>query len=405
MAHLTVHACGAAVPWRLRDGDACLGWIEAAAWAEQAAWRSARTSAAATPAVVREVTRRVRASGIGVDPVELEPEVLRERGLLAAIASWTQTTTTDPRGLVRVLASETTPRMFVAVAPPSRLPGLEREAATLTDLAAKSASPTAFGVLLLGENGAGGDRLDVGAPVAEGVGRTPPWPAYLHERLGWEAGGHLELVLHAEVRLARVRTGDDDGVELVLNELARSRWAELPGPAQTAVHAYIRAETAGHAATTLPDDCLHHGESVSRLAPWAARAVLLETPDGPSRPLLRSRLICAPLAARILARCFHLEARVRAQLTHAAPPSPDAEAMLADRYQRTEHTKFYPRDCPALPRSAWDVASLGDALAAAPPSARRSAGHRLRELRNRLAHGHYAGWACVRELADLEAAL
>jgi hypothetical protein len=145
------------------------------------------------------------------------------------------------------------------------------------------------------------------------------------------------------------------------------------------------------------------GEPRPRPTPWWSRAVLCEGYSGPLRYLFRSCLVCAPIAREVLVRCFDLEAGDRAYCSpyQGASDNPEPERRYEEflrGYQGSE-AQFYPRCCPAVPRCASDFATYGNILACLPAGLpRRSERHRLRLVRNTVAHGHYISWGILTEL-------
>jgi hypothetical protein len=129
---------------------------------------------------------------------------------------------------------------------------------------------------------------------------------------------------------------------------------------------------------------------------------------GEAAYLLRGCRVCAPLAKELLSRCFDLEARERV-LCLAERGSAGLPDEIRERYEnfirgeeRSEYL-FYPRGCPAAPADPWDFATYGELLYILKP-VRKHDLHQidLRNLRNALAHGHYAGWHAVTMLRRIE---
>jgi hypothetical protein len=146
-----------------------------------------------------------------------------------------------------------------------------------------------------------------------------------------------------------------------------------------------------------------------RPTPWSARAVLRRGFTGSNRELLRSCLVCAPLARDILSACFELEAQERSECWRDLPDDQFAPTQALRELNNFLAKKprsaapYYPTECPAAPDAAWQFASFGPVLEATRScdGFRQDARHELRRLRNTLSHGHYVNWhevATIRRL-------
>lgn len=256
--------------------------------------------------------------------------------------------------------------------------------------------------------------VDVGGPavsVTEALVSSPSvlWSAYLHHRLAWEAGGDLDRALGWNDTLAQSARsyGDDDAFESQLGALST---AALTPELRSAVLAYLRASpkdpTQARVRRELEQQrALWSPSGVTRVVPWIARAILLADPTPLLRAQLRWGLVCAPLRRDLLALCLELEGAARA--THARdvgdPPESARDDWDTFRARRPgSDARFYPAESPATPEGPLAFAELGaflTALRAGP--ARATMLHRLRLLRNYLAHGHYISWACVKEISEI----
>lgn len=134
--------------------------------------------------------------------------------------------------------------------------------------------------------------------------------------------------------------------------------------------------------------------------PWFARALLGEDPVRPFSEFLRGSLLCLPISQELLTDCFLIETHIRGRVR--LPPTPPDEAKCHEPWRRftagdSLASILFPPGTPAVPTSAWAFASLGEILV---HETDRVPGpdwrHQVRELRNHLAHGHYAGWEAVR---------
>jgi hypothetical protein len=141
--------------------------------------------------------------------------------------------------------------------------------------------------------------------------------------------------------------------------------------------------------------------------PWLARAVLgREGRSSPARGALRAALTCAPLRDAVVARCLSWEARLRGAYVPVGQPPPRAAAAFADleRGQGPDRAG-YPPECPALPRSAWELVPLGEFVSALPATPAARVMNEVRTLRNSMAHGHYVSWATLLRADALDAGL
>lgn len=242
--------------------------------------------------------------------------------------------------------------------------------------------------------------------------------AYLHVRIAWESGGCLSAARELDSAAIAIPIGDDEAFEAVLNRSALSKFEGLAADVQRCttdiVHAVSRRRPMGTLAVNLLRERVLWAPLERRrlaLVPWAARALLLRGGGGETTELLRNHVTCAPLARELLGRCLDLEARERARLAYeigALAPPTDAVVRFSafERGDPFAESGLYPRSSPARPSDAWAFAEFGACIEAAERSGSarqpRSDHHALRRLRNALAHGHYAGWAAVRQLIEAE---
>lgn len=306
---------------------------------------------------------------------------------------------------------------------------LADQARAFSDRARKVAPDfaSAFVIVSTGANSADGDELDFtsGSPndyVLRLLDETQErlFRGYLHARLAWESAGSINRARGIESVIGSIRVGDDEALEVGLNEFARGVYGELAVSDKRCLGEFLAAIMRGASvdarriASELGDAGLlwsPYGSERWRVVPWVARASLLTDGSVESTMLLRSQLICAPLARELLGRCLDLEARERAKLTRQIgsylPPA-EAVARLASFQRRDTQgdAPLYPRCSPARPRDAWAFAEFGGFIEAAERAgaARRHVSelHSLRLLRNALAHGHFAGWAALRRLLEIE---
>jgi hypothetical protein len=306
------------------------------------------------------------------------------------------------------------------------------EARAFSDRARKTSPDfaTAFVVMVTGGDAAEVEEFDFtsGAPDDQVLRllddtRERLFRGYLHARVAWESAGSINRARRLERVIEAVRVGDDDALEVGLNEFARQVYREVGDEARRKLGDFLAAITRGASvdarriAPELGSVGLlwsPFGRDRWRVVPWVGRAVLLQDPATESSLLLRSQMTCAPLAREILGRCLELEARERAKLARqigGSQPPREAVVRLAS-FQAQEgygDAALYPRFSPARPRDAWAFAEFGafvetaERSGASPRHVREL--HALRLLRNALAHGHYAGWAALRKLIEIEGRL
>lgn len=244
--------------------------------------------------------------------------------------------------------------------------------------------------------------------------------AYLHARIAWEVGGSLASARELEIATGNLRLGDDEGLEAKLNEFALRAYGAVPDDAKTRLEAVLLAlaRNAPREAAGISSEPRAHGLLWSptgrdrlRVVPWVARALLLATVTPTFRQGLRAQINCAPFARELLGRCLELEARERAKVAstlNSAVPPLDALARLESfsRGDAESDAQYYPNATPARPTDAWAFAEFGAFIDAAvradAPNLPRRDLHGLRHLRNALAHGHYASWATLRRLMEIE---
>ena len=239
------------------------------------------------------------------------------------------------------------------------------------------------------------------------------WPAYLHHRTAWEAGGCLSYATSLGSELKLGDAGDDEAVELALRTHANDRFAghparqllcELVGLGTGSVRldqARFRVLQAELFAANL----LWRPPSMNSLhvVPWVARA-LLATSKLPKKQVwaLRHHLVCAPLAGEILSLCLQFESQIQTNL-HGRQDKKNISNQTIENQARFksggDDFVVYPRAFPAPPCSdddVWAFATLGENLKSCPPGAVSDLYWDTLKLRNAIAHGHYVGWTHVR---------
>jgi hypothetical protein len=239
------------------------------------------------------------------------------------------------------------------------------------------------------------------------------WPAYLHHRAAWEAGGCLTYAMSVGGELTRGAAGDDEVVEATLQAHANERLighggrqllCELMG-LDSGDSRLSHARLRGLQAELLGMSLMWRPPTMSSLqvVPWAARA-LLATPGLPRRQVwaLRHHLVCTPVAGEILTLCLQFESQIQTNL-HGRQDREKVPVHTIENHARfksgCDAFVVYPRAFPASPDTAddiWAFASLGENLKSCPTSAVPDLYWQTLKLRNAIAHGHYVGWPHVR---------
>lgn len=243
------------------------------------------------------------------------------------------------------------------------------------------------------------------------------WPPYLHQRVCWEAGGCFEYANALNHELTSISSGDDGGFEQILNRVSTNKassdvdlelvktYLEKPlvaGISSLQNASAIQTKLLEQRALWRPP-----GMRSLKVVPWLSRFLLMKkVVDGPAIWSLRHNLVCAPLAAEILALCLTIESGIRTHLHGRA----DRSKLKVTTIQ--SHEKFkqgndlhieYPTAHPSPPESeadVWAFASFGEMLLSCPLGAVSDSYWRTLRLRNGIAHGHYVGWPQVKLAAQ-----
>lgn len=238
---------------------------------------------------------------------------------------------------------------------------------------------------------------------------TNLWPAYLHQRACWDAGGSLRYMHQLSQHLLQAAPGDDDQVEKLLQQHAQEALEQTQ--AIILLARYLE-NAPGHAAAMedlkaqrlLWSPLGSHGWSI---VPWAARALLAQGYAGQKIWTLRHSLVCAPLAAEIFSVCQHIEAQIRSELHDKGKNNPPGDEtknsyqrFIEDNSESTIYPPAYPSR-PILKQDVWAFASLGETIYQTPQisSDSRTAYQKVQNLRNTIVHGHYVCWAHVKQAA------
>lgn len=434
---LDMALAGHETQWRFEGTIGLDRWLGAAPWAQDGGTCVLRLSGLDEgDALVEAVRRSVHGHDAGSTNVQVQtiyPETIAQ-GVLAGVA--------DALGLApglggweaRRLTAEALhreTRVFVAQPPATPLgTDLVQEANDLRDTLSKMDGHAPFTLVLMANAHSPSSSVvpsfdfRVGEPlygVLEAARGTPAvvWPAYVHSRLAWECGGNPRQARMLSDRVAgRLRAGDDETLEVLLNEWARERLAEEPPERQTALWAAIGAPGGvvepGVAEALADQGLLWHprGARTAWPLPWTARALAQSRRDHPAMAYLRSAMVCLPLAAELMARCQEIEHQLRGVLLRdtgnsLCEPSREAFNNWTRCLQGRDDIVRYPAAHPAppvRPADAWMFTTLGEFLYTRggplkrPPSMMEMG---LGRLRNAVAHGHHVGWLHVELVRDL----
>lgn len=428
---LEVSIAGHASSWTFRGSRTFSTWAEAKPWSQEGGLCVIRTeSAEVADLVIPSVRRAVHGANGGearLDVRRLEvggQAGTPTRSLLREFELDPTTSPFEARDKIRTsLLDRCFLLVFVEVAPVD-LDDWE-EIVSLLEYYRKSANPVRLSAVVIDGRGAvraepvcdflnGRPTHHVLSDVSSSMDEGLLWPAYLHHRAAWEAGGCLTYAMSVGSELIHAAAGDDEGVEVVLQTRANERLAghagrqllcELVGlgsrgarPDQARLRVLQAELLAMHLVWRPPSMSSLH------VVPWAARA-LLALSGLPKKQVwaLRHHLVCAPMAGEILSLCLQFESQIQTNLHGRQDRSKISPQTVAnqDRF-RLGHDGFvvYPRAFPASPDTAddvWAFASLGESLKSCPTGAVPELYWQTLWLRNAIAHGHYVGWFHVRK--------
>lgn len=427
---LEISIAGYASHWTFHGSRTFSTWAEARPWLREGGLCVIRTESAEVgdlviPSICRAVhganggdsrldIRRLEVGGQAGTPTRA---LLREFELDPTISPF------EARDKIRTcLLDRSFLLVFIESAPVD--PNDWEEIVSLLEYYRKSTNPVRLSAVVI--DGRGAVRLE---PICDFLNGRPThhvlsdvsstmdegqlWPAYLHHRAAWEAGGCLSYAMSLGSNLTRGSAGDDEAVEVALQTHANERLAGHAGR-------QLLCELAGlGAGGERPDqgrlrtlqaelfalNLLWRPPSMNSLhvVPWAARA-LLAIPRIPKKQIwaLRHHLVCAPMAGEILSLCLKFESQIQTKLHGRQDRSKISTQTVAnqDRFRSGgDDFVVYPRAFPALPNTAedvWAFASLGESLKSCPTSAVPELFWQTLRLRNAIAHGHYVGWSHVR---------
>lgn len=427
---LEISLAGYTSHWTFRGSRAFSTWTEAKPWLREGGLCVVRTESAeigdlVIPSICRAVhgsnggesrldIRRLEVGGQAGTPTQA---LLREFELDPTISPF------EAREKIRARLLDRSYLLVFVEAAPVNLNAWE-EIVNLLEYYRKSTNPVRLSAVVV--DGRGTVRLEpvcdfvTGRPIHHVLSEMSStmeegslWPAYLHHRSAWEAGGCLSYAVSLGNDLERGATCDDEVVEVVLqthanNSLAghtgRQLLCELVGlgagdvrPDQTRLRS-MQAEL-------FSMNLLWRPPSMNSLhvVPWAARA-LLAMHGLPKKQIwaLRHHLVCAPLAGEILSLCLQFESQIQTNLHGRQDRSKISDQTIAgqDRFKSgSDDFVVYPSAFPATPSGQddiWAFASLGENLKSCPSKAVPDLYWQTLWLRNAVAHGHYVGWPHVR---------
>ena len=428
---LEISVAGYTSHWTFRGSRTFSTWAEARPWLREGGLCIVRTESAQVgdlviPSICRAVhganggdsrldIRRVEVGGQAGTPTRA---LLREFELDPTISPF------EARDKIRTcLLDRSFLFVFIEVAPVD--PNDWEEIVSLLEYYRKSTNPVCLSAVVIDGRSAvrsepicdflnGRPTHHVLSDVSSTMDEGQLWPAYLHHRAAWEAGGCLSYAMSLGSNLTRGNAGDDEEVELALQTHANEHLAGHAGR-------QLLCELAGlGAGGERPDqgrrrslqaelfalNLLWRPPSMNSLhvVPWAARS-LLAIPRIPKKCIwaLRHHLVCVPLAGEILSLCLQFESQIQTNLHGRQDRSRVSTQTVAnqDRFRSGgDDFVVYPRAFPALPNTVddvWAFASLGESLKSCPTSAVPDLYWQTLRLRNAIAHGHYVGWPHVRK--------
>jgi len=408
---------GCTLPWRMEGATELSSWLRSRPWHGPGGVRTARVAPAHVKDVLKLIRREARAWDDGVSEFriwDLREDTL-QGGLQQALEEWLEVPHRSDREFLKLLgeALEARPMLFLGWLGGARMPEeLIGRAHQVTEAVRKLGSRGAPTFVFLHKRqqmtGSTTAVLDTGlpmelTPLKEGLGGELPtlWRTYLHWRVAWECGGDVERALRCDrLGLAELKLGDDEGFERLLNQHARVELERLSAPERKQSLAWLNEVLMKN-----PTRGMRPGQAKGTLAPWLARALLLQGSAPTARRFLKARLNCTPLAELILTRCFELEAFQRTRLMLQGLPEVVPPEVLT-RFERFQGTgpsierDLYPAGHPALPEDPWDFATLGEFTESFVGLTSRI--QQLRVLRNAIAHGHYVGWRALNRLWQAE---
>jgi hypothetical protein len=416
---LMVPLYGESIAWRFRDSERLGAWIDSQPWLSSGGLPAVRivrvSDEVAVDVTVDAIQNAVLLSDsgrTGIEPAVLDSDEVAS-GFRKGVAVYHRMSL--DRSNIE-LAHSLADRNAVYIVPPlfPQRPDLVDEAEQLLDLVGKLHPAARLCVIFMDLAGApvGGRYFDLtrGLPATAGDLLSAPeqhlWFQYLHRRTAWETAGEIGLAaeLSRFVLESNMKAGDDDRLESLFCQWANLRLEKLGHGFRNEARVHFRQLLTGSKSA---DELLFrstfwqpgHIASWSPV-PWLARAFLCNSELAANRDFLRNSMLCAPIAQELLTACFLIENRIRgcAQLPPTPPEDADCCQLWGKFTSGAEFTRsLYPSRGPSLPEGPWAFASLGEIFThemSRPPNSRWR--DDVRQLRNHLAHGHYAGWQALK---------
>lgn len=404
--NLDVQVGARARTWRLLQAESYLRWLGEKPWAARGGVLGLRIPRHLQQSVLDALRDAVPA--IERDGPIWEAIDARDGQLQAALRRWLVSSVASVRELVSEMASlcNATPRLLVVNVAKQSLSSCLNEARQLVDVAQKIPERCALSFLLLSD--------EAGESTASMCGAWPEvstrsnsedllWSEYLHERVAWHAGGDLEIVCEVAEELGEPRLHDEVSLERILEADAVRRWGAIDNQIRSALAS--RLDVLGNHLQLRHSEFAPGASRRQRPVPWLAHALLRVVPQHVAWRQLRAAYACQTLSMRVLGRCIDLEARVcdGLQVALATATPPDGVQGHFDCYSLEHRFSLVPLMPPNAPRprDLWDVAGFGAVIMHSAASSRAKL-HRLRALRNHLAHGGPAGWRALLEIEALE---
>jgi hypothetical protein len=369
--------------WELPRARGLWAWLDTCPWNDPnrgLAIGCVRTVAPHRFDLEAEIERRIRAAAVGCRVLESDTAVSSVEALFAttdlhhAIGQAVEDLRQSPAGLVWVIDRDLLSddlqdgsKIYEFFNLVSRTAGRSLDA-----------NERSLGVILIGTTEAQVVSnihwfdLSIGQPaLSHPVRIKEVWTKFVHEEVAWWFGGHLELVREFELSGVSLTQGSDDALKHLLKEQARALFRGL------GAETVARLET-GLADSTdlLPERCLSGiaGPWFGTPAPWFCFALLDFAHSHPNEWFLRRLSESSPFR------------------DHALGVMLDLEMVVYDELRRR------------LPGELLDGRSLQELIDSAGLDAnRRDLFHRVRKIRNILAHGQSLTWSGAVEIDMLAA--
>lgn len=247
------------------------------------------------------------------------------------------------------------------------------------------------------------------------------WSAYLHHRVAWCCDGNLGRLAQCQTALEALVEQDDQALERALNNCARQWSAALEQARWEELRKMVSGHRKRHTSALPALDTLHlrrgdllqtEGLLSHALAPWVARALLLEIEEGVHveahiHDWLRHHLLCLPLQRALLGLCLELEGRLK----HLWWTAFEQEGMRESRLTE-QRNKYWLYSFPGMPDTFVGVAKDNNSafvdlgfITSCRAIKDRHRGRseqleRFRTVRNDLAHNHHVCWARILAIRD-----